>query len=386
MNRQKRTLKVLHLASFAGNIGDLANHAGAYHMLAERLDFALEFTELEIREFYWKKRAFDDDFVLYANSFDLLLIGGGNYFELWVEKSATGTSIDIAPERLAALTVPTIFFALGVDTGQGYSQESVRHFAAFMRTVLDRRDIFVCVRNDGSAKALREVLPAADAAQVPVMPDGGFFASRGSIGAPVRLLGETRVGINIAGDMLERRFDRCGSPGGFLSELAGACSAILDSDVGLRIELVPHIWRDVSLIAELLPLLPDPYLRRRVTIGRLETGATGLADFLMRYRAFDLVLGMRFHANVCPIGMQIPTRGLLSYPQVELLYQELGLPDRLVDVRQAGFGPALVQHTLADLTDLPAIRTDYARQIEGLEWQAEATLSALNEWMHRNLD
>ena len=121
MSASKRRLCVLHLASFAGNIGDLANHAGARRMLAERLGFALEFTDLEIREFYWKQRSFDDAFVEYANGFDLLIIGGGNYFELWVDHSATGTSIDITPERLAKLKVPTLFFALGVDTGQGYS-------------------------------------------------------------------------------------------------------------------------------------------------------------------------------------------------------------------------------------------------------------------------
>jgi hypothetical protein len=75
MNGSKRKLRVLHLASFAGNIGDLANHAGGRRMLAERLGFVLEFTDLEIREFYWKQRSFDDAFVDYANSFDLLIIG-----------------------------------------------------------------------------------------------------------------------------------------------------------------------------------------------------------------------------------------------------------------------------------------------------------------------
>ena len=94
MSGSKQTLRVLHLASFAGNIGDLANHAGARRMLAERLGFALKFTDLEIREFYWKQRSFDDAFVAYANSFDLLIIGGGNYFELWVDHSAHPGRVD----------------------------------------------------------------------------------------------------------------------------------------------------------------------------------------------------------------------------------------------------------------------------------------------------
>ena len=70
MNGKKKKLRVLHFASFAGNIGDLANHAGARRMLNENLGFTLEFTDLEIREFYWSQRSFDDAFVAYANSFD----------------------------------------------------------------------------------------------------------------------------------------------------------------------------------------------------------------------------------------------------------------------------------------------------------------------------
>lgn len=384
MTREKKTLRVLHLASFAGNIGDLANHAGARRMMAERLGFALEFTDLEIREFYWKQRRFDDDFVTYANSFDLLVIGGGNYFELWVENSATGTSIDIAPEHLSQLTVPTVFFALGVDTGQGYSAQSARRFSAFVATVLERQDMFICVRNDGSRRALREVLGEETAERIRTMPDGGFFAD--PAGCQRSQGGSGRIGINIAGDMLERRFDQGLSTEGFLRELADACCALMDMRPDLHIDLMPHIWRDTVLIAQLLPMIPDPYLRRRIAVGRLEPGETGLAGFLQSYRGFDLVLGMRFHANVCPIGMGVPARGLLNYPQVERLYEELEMQDRLVDVREAGFGRHLVEAAISDLADLPAQRSACVERVAYLCAQAQTTLAALDGWMHRNLD
>jgi polysaccharide pyruvyl transferase WcaK-like protein len=384
MGCSPRTLRTLHLASFAGNIGDLANHAGARRMLCEQLGFALKFTDLEIREFYWKKRSFDDAFVEYANSFDLLIIGGGNYFELWVDHSATGTSIDITPERMAKLTVPTVFFSLGVDTGQGYSMQSAQRFTAFMATALGRSDMFVCVRNDGSSRALREVLGDETAARIRVMPDGGFFAD--PAGCRPASADSGRIGINIAGDMLERRFDRALSAEGFLRELADACCTLMDVRPGLHIDLMPHIWRDSALIAQLLPLIPDPYLRRRVAVGRLEPGETGLASFLQSYRSFDLVLGMRFHANVCPIGMGVPARGLLNYPQVERLYEEIGMADRVLDVRNAGFGKHLTDAVMSDLADLPAQRKVCVDQVIQLQMQAQATLAAVNQWLHQNLD
>lgn len=384
MNGSKRTLRVLHLASFAGNIGDLANHAGARRMFGEHLGFVMQFTELEIREFYWKQRSFDDAFVDYANCFDLLIIGGGNYFELWVDHSATGTSIDITPERLAKLKVPTLFFALGVDTGQGYSIQSAQRFNAFMATVLERRDLFVCVRNDGSTRAMHEVLGEYTASHIPTMPDGGFFAD--PAGARLADTDSGRIGINIAGDMLDRRFDRGLDPEGFLRELAEACRAMIDAEPELRIDLIPHIWRDSALIAQLLPMIPDPYLRRRVAVGRLEPGETGLAGFLQSYRGFDLVLGMRFHANVCPIGMGVPARGLLNYPQVERLYEEIGMDDRLIDVRDAGFGKSLVDAVLADLANLPEQRQLCTERVAQLLQQAHTTLAQVNGWLHQNLN
>ncbi|MBY0340726.1 MAG: polysaccharide pyruvyl transferase family protein [Rhodocyclaceae bacterium] len=384
MSASQRKLRALHLASFAGNIGDLANHAGARRMLAERLDFALEFTDLEIREFYWKQRSFDDAFVEYANGFDLLIIGGGNYFELWVDHSATGTSIDITPERLARLKVPTLFFALGVDTGQGYSAQSAERFNAFIATVLERGDMFACVRNDGSTRALREVLGEQGAAHIPTMPDGGFFAD--PAGARFADADSGRIGINIAGDMLERRFDRGLDSEGFLRELADACRALMDARPELRIDLMPHIWRDSALIAQMLPMMPDPYLRRRVAVGRLEPGETGLAGFLQSYRGFDLVLGMRFHANVCPIGMGVPSRGLLNYPQVERLYEELNMADRVIDVRDAGFSKILVDAVLSDLENLSAQRQRCIECVAALHQQAHATLAQVDKWLHLNLD
>lgn len=380
----RRGVRVLHLASFVGNIGDLANHAGSRRLMAENLPFELEFTELEIREFYWKKRSFDDAFVDYANTFDLLIIGGGNYFELWVDHSQTGTSIDISPERLRRLKVPTVFHALGVDVGQGYTEQSATRFKSFMASVLERSDMFVSVRNDGSTRALQEVLGNSLAARIPTMPDGGFFA--GDLGDNRPTSRSDCVGINIAGDMLDKRFDRGLSVDEFLDEMARACCTLMDAHPALRLVLMPHIWRDVALIAQLLPRIEDSYLRRRVAVGALEPTALGLGNFLASYQRFDLVLGMRFHANVCPIGMGIPTRGLLNYPQVQRLYEELEMPQRLVDVRDSGFNRHLVAAVNADLMDLPAQQSLCWQKSQSLRQHAVATTLDLGHWLQSNLD
>lgn len=132
-----KKLKTLHLASFNGNIGDNANHNGFYKHL-ESLDYEFEIDELEIREFYWKQRSFDESFVELVNSYDLLIVGGGNYFELWVEDSPTGTSISIELELLKKINTPILFNALGVDPGQGASEANIQKFRDFLDVLIQR--------------------------------------------------------------------------------------------------------------------------------------------------------------------------------------------------------------------------------------------------------
>ncbi|NVK33489.1 MAG: polysaccharide pyruvyl transferase family protein [Rhodobacteraceae bacterium] len=376
---ERKKIRVLHLASFAGNIGDLANHAGARRKFSQNIDLEFDITELEIREFYWKQRQFDSSFVDYANSFDLLIIGGGNYFELWVENSATGTSIDIKPDEFAKLETPVMFYSLGADIGQGYSEHSATRFRSFIDTVLEREAAFVSVRNDGSKRALELILGAKISAKIPVIADGGFFCHEPT----PKVGGATQsIGINIAGDMLDQRFNEGTSVKDFISGLQQVCTTLIDQNPSLRIDLIPHIWRDVVFISEFIGELPDPYLRRNVGIAPLLPTREGLPEFLQRYASYDLVLGMRFHANVCPIGMGVPTRGLYCYPQVKLLYEELGLEDRICDLKNGDFTTNLIETAQADLQAGNEIRARYTGVTEKLSAETDAVLQDVNTWLH----
>ena len=54
-------------------------------------------------------------------------------------------------------TLVPIFYSLGVDIGQGYSKNSIRRFNDFLKTIIEQKNLFFCVRNDGSKKALKKV-------------------------------------------------------------------------------------------------------------------------------------------------------------------------------------------------------------------------------------
>ncbi len=129
-------LRLLHIASFSGNVGDNANHMGFRPWFEAHVDAPAAWTNLEIREFYWRERQWDAGLVEFINSHDMLIIGGGNYFELWVEQSPTGTSIAMDLKLFDEIKVPVFFNALGVDPGQGVPDTSRERFTAFLDKLL----------------------------------------------------------------------------------------------------------------------------------------------------------------------------------------------------------------------------------------------------------
>ena len=86
-------LKVLHIASFSGNIGDNASHQGLANVLRTLLPDH-KITKLEIRNFYKNARRPHKSLLMKAlwNTLTRLTcyFGGGGYLDYWVEGSATG--------------------------------------------------------------------------------------------------------------------------------------------------------------------------------------------------------------------------------------------------------------------------------------------------------
>lgn len=329
-------MKILHVASFRGNVGDNANHAGFRPWYERLLCRRADWIEFEIRDVYRKERMFDEKFATLANECDLIVWGGGNYFEFWVEQSPTGTSLAIPEKVFSMINTPMFFNALGVDDAQGFTPETLSRFRQFLQRLLSSSQYMVTVRNDGAIGALKVHASDLPLDRVLPLPDGGFFAR---YPAKLRVHSGLSIGINLAGDMLSRRF-----PGGshhtsnsFLSELAEWMTRRWTVDANVSFVLLPHIYSDLKVYAALLELLPDQLRRERVRVAAYDAGSHAAATIFGEYRACDVILGMRFHANVVPIGHGIPTIGLNCYPQIKRLYDELSIPEFCVDVTHPGY-------------------------------------------------
>jgi polysaccharide pyruvyl transferase WcaK-like protein len=374
-------MKVLHVASFRGNIGDNANHAGFRPWFESLLGRTPEWIEFEIRDVYRKTRAFDADFAREANAADLVVIGGGNYFELWVKNSPTGTSISVPDDVMDAIKTPVFINALGVDDAQGHTDETLGRFRKFLDQLLGSDQDLVSVRNDGAMAALKTHAGALPLEKVLHLPDGGFFAPYPSTARTDSPL----IGINLAGDMLEHRFPGEGAHtyDSFMQEMAEAIAAIWRRRPTTRFILFPHIFRDLSVYADLLARLPDQLRRDQMRVAAYDSGAQAAQAAFGEYAACDAVLGMRFHANVVPIGLGVPTIGLWCYDQVARLYQELETPDGAVNVSRPGFGSILQDRVAAILDGNSGMKEQTAAMQALVGRQRAAAAAKISAWLAR---
>lgn len=377
-------LKVLHVASFTGNIGDNANHMGFRPWFESKVDRPIVWKSLEIREFYWKERAWDEDFVAYANEFDLLVIGGGNYFELWVEDSPTGTSIAIPPELFDRIRTPIFFNALGVDPGQGVPEFCRSRFRSFLDKLLGSEQYLVSVRNDGARKNLADCIGQEYSDRIHSLPDHGFFAAQVIERIPVeKKSSETRLVVNIANDMPETRFAGFETEQEFYKEFGGMILELAETHPDLELSLVPHIFRDLDAIARLLPHIEDRFRRTRMSIFSYGSGNDACRMALAEYDRADVVVGMRFHANVCSMGLGKQTLGLTCYPQIENLYLELQQPDRSIDVSKTGFSVQLKKSIEEALAGGNAFSRQPQGTIEDVSLHRKEFEKFLSEWLEQ---
>lgn len=378
----ERPIRLLHIASFSGNIGDNINHMGLYAQMKRYLPWSFDITRLEMREFFRKERAWDDSLVDYINSFDLCVIGGGNYFELWVDSSPTGTSIELSPELLARARAPIVFHALGCDVGMGTTPENVRRFAAFLDAARERPEsFFVSLRNDGSRTTVAKVLGAPYTEMVHGCPDCGFFYLGSDEGSP---RDKRCLGVNVAGDMIQRRFGDTERYRRFVDSFARGLGSIAQSR-DMDVLFFCHIFKDLQITSDIIHAMPDSIARASVEVAPYAQGFEGARRVFSEYQRCSLVVANRFHSNIFPLANGIPTIPLVNYPQIEGLYRDLGLDTprlEVVDGEVPHMAEVLSRFLGDERATLQAMQT---AALADVNREGERYFLALREWITTSL-
>jgi polysaccharide pyruvyl transferase WcaK-like protein len=339
-------LKVLHIASFNGNIGDNANHNGFYYLFKKNITDNVEFDQLEMRRFYfsWNDKKFDESFAKKANRYDLVVFGGGNFFDITWPDSATGTTIDIQKLILEKIDTPIFFNALGLGYGidKNFNEKAVDKFKAFLDYITNNDQFFVTLRNDGSYENLEKLYGAQYLDRIYEIPDNGFFIQTGDYDHSLFTNGYKSIGINLVYDGKENRFPNDITYKEFVNKFALIVEDFLKEHKDYQVIFFPHIYNDIFTINNAIENIDDKIRRYRIKIAPYLSGQ-GVEKYIFSlYEECDLIMGMRFHSNVVAIGRNIPSIGLATnHYRVPSLYSKLGIEDRFVRVNMKKYNKKL---------------------------------------------
>lgn len=377
-------LKILHLASFSGNIGDVANHLGFYEKFRDKVCANIEITKMEVRKFYRNRSElkFDDNFVETVNRHDLLVIGGGGFFDLAWDYSCTGTTIDLSEEIVRKIKKPVLINAIGYHELGDVKPTNVDKFKRFLDVIIENDKWFVSVRNDGSLGRMNNRFGRLSS-KVMKVPDNGFFykVTKNVYRNYIKSHAEW-IGLNLSNDLFNVAFNQGLNANVFNRLIVEFIESVLGTMDDAGIIFFPHTPQDISTLGMVLEKVKDKYKREKILVAPLFASEGEAVECVFdMYKACSCVIGMRFHTNVCCVGMNIPTIGLAGHDQISSLYDELGLSERCIKVNNNQFVIDLLCLLTDSLKRLSDIKKEYAEIGVELNNCANAYYQDIKEWV-----
>lgn len=319
-------IKILHIASFEGNIGDNASHLGFLNILNQVIEDT-EITRLEIRKAYRNynssdKLKFDETFANLANQFDCIIFGGGGFLDYWVEGSSNGTTIDIQNEIFDLITKPILITSIGSNPHRKVPKENYEKFESFLKYVKQRENITIALRNDGSIDSIEKDFGKEFLTIFEQVLDHGFFYEPPNGSEGLKIDSDYAV-INITNDQLEMFNEgrTVTSKDWYHAELKKIVTFLVDI-MKLKVVFVPHIYSDVHAISDFIKVLPDNYLRSKIIVAPCYQGDNA-TDFIFNiYRDSKLVIASRYHSNVCSMKFGKQTIGLSPLKRIDYIHKQ----------------------------------------------------------------
>ncbi len=342
--QNKKGLKLLHIASFTGNIGDNCSHNG-FHKILDSLDFKIDkFNRMEIRDFYGNRDAryrkyFDVSFAEYANKFDIVVIGGGGFLDYFVEGSDTGTTIDVSRSILDSIKTPILLSSVGCVPNRAIPDGNKEKFFNFLDYIKNKDNMELLLRNDGSIKHLKNNFGAGISSCFHHILDNGFHYKLNN--KYTFQLKRKYIAINTSYDqlMMSSAFSTKLNTSWFYKELSKVVEYIVH-DLHLDVCLVPHIYQDLIGINKLISELSDYTVRDNIFCAPYVQHDEGSDLIYSMYDQSELVIGGRLHANIGCMSMGKKTIGLSALARVKEIYSDVNMNEFFISIDDS-FSPNL---------------------------------------------
>lgn len=376
-------MKILQIASFTGNIGDLVNHHGFYESMG--ID-GNNIEKMEMREFYnnysGEKRFFDATLAHKINEYDLLVLGGGGFFDVLWDNSSTGTTFDMSEEFVDLLKIPVVVNAMGVFTEQNKDKANEK-FGRFLSIIAQKDNWFVSIRNDGSRKRIKQICKSVNLDKIITVPDNGFVETDV---IDRKVIADTKVvGINLTDELK----DLCYTDGTDINsfyEKMKRCILKLIQD-GMTVCFLLHTPQDYEALYKMMELIGREWFRKNIVIAPYLPYDRGesLSEFIKYYRTCDVVVGMRFHSNVLSIANNIPVVGLAIHNQIEDLYEENNLLSHCIRVGSKDWD-VLLYNQIMNILYSPKDYLDSQKRVHSIICQQhDEYISTLKSWIKEHV-
>lgn len=293
----------------------------------------------------WEYRQLWDPFkvsdaIAVNDRFDAVVIGGGGLLlrdQDGSDTSNSGWQWNSEVAAVEALRVPIIFFAVGYNRFRG-QDEFDPVFAEHITATL-RASRFFSLRNHGSIEALKNYLPKdlADRICLQQCPTTVIWqlypqakkAAEAQV-SETHSAGATPIlAVNTAFDREALRFGI--EKAAFLDTLARSMKRAEDKN--WEIHLVGHKTRDLDIAA----FLEGQDVNFR-TIDLTDAPYEAVIDY---YTQPSLVVGMRGHAQMIPLGLRKPIFSIISHNKLRYFLDDIGHPDWGCDINDPSFAEKL---------------------------------------------
>jgi len=333
-----RKLNIVHLASFKGNIGDLFSHSGLKFILDKVLFKKYSIKKLEWREFYKKntgnKKNFDNEFVRKINKFDLLIVGGGGYFDTSISESKTGTYFDISKSCYDKINIPVIFSSIGAIPFKKTKKKNLIKFKNFLE-LIKKKNHKILIRNDGSKNYLNKNFSKEITENIEEILDlGFFFKPTANKNLLPRLINKKYVCINLATDQLELRKQDDNKI--YIEKLLINITEIIEYlilKMKYEVIFIPHTPQDLKIISKVFEYKKISRLRANISVAPLFYTETGLNIVYNLYKNSEINICSRFHSNIISIVTRNNfTVGFSILKRIYYLFKSIKNESNVIDV------------------------------------------------------
>ena len=318
-------MKILHIASHKGNVGDIINHQGFYSIFSKTFG-EMDITKVEMRDFYYsakERKKFNKEYADIINTFDLCILGGGGFFDAQWQNSTTGTTLDFSEDFVDSITIPVLVNAMGYHEYPGITNDVIRDsFRKLLEKMSAKSNWLLTVRNDGSYERLLNTYGKELVKRIYKVTDNGFFCPLSQVDEKKEKL----LGLCVTNDLFSNEFNNGLKEEEFNLMIAEFMDRQLKK--GWKILLVPHTPADVEVIGLILKNVSNEYKRNAIMIAGYDACSDVAVEQLgLFYSRCSCVIGMRFHSVITGINLKIPTIALAGHEQIKALYEDIGLED-----------------------------------------------------------